>query len=230
MWNVSFRTLRPSSVTTDEQKAKRAKYMREWRAANPERAREISRKGTRTWRQKPGNQAKQSAKTRAWRAANPEKAREQSARSNVKRQREEGFAETNRQRANDHYHRDICRSRKLARERYQASPKDSIYRISLNLRSRLYRAIRNGQKVGSAVHDLGCSIEYLHAYLAGQFGPGMSWENHGSWHIDHIKPLASFDLTDPDQLRQACHYTNLQPLWAVDNHRKHAKLNWQRSE
>jgi hypothetical protein len=47
----------------------------------------------------------------------------------------------------------------------------------------------------------------------------MSWDNWTTdgWHIDHIKPLASFDLTDRQQLLLACHYTNLQPLWAIDN-------------
>ena len=45
----------------------------------------------------------------------------------------------------------------------------------------------------------------------------MSWENMGEWHLDHIRPCASFDLTDPDQQRQCFHYSNLQPLWASDN-------------
>jgi hypothetical protein len=49
----------------------------------------------------------------------------------------------------------------------------------------------------------------------------MTWENYGSWHIDHIKPFTAFDdLTDPEQQREVCHYTNLQPLWAEDNLRK----------
>ena len=54
-------------------------------------------------------------------------------------------------------------------------------------------------------------------------------ENHGDWHIDHITPLASVDLSDPAAVRSACHYTNLQPLWASVNHQKHAKLDWQGS-
>jgi hypothetical protein len=54
----------------------------------------------------------------------------------------------------------------------------------------------------------------------------MTWENwaHRGWHLDHIRPLASFDLTDESQLKEAIHYTNLQPLWAEDNIRKHAKI------
>ena len=52
----------------------------------------------------------------------------------------------------------------------------------------------------------------------------MTWDNHGEWHIDHIKPCASFDLTDADQQRECFNYTNLQPLWAKDNLSKGAKI------
>jgi len=54
----------------------------------------------------------------------------------------------------------------------------------------------------------------------------MTWDNWtlDGWHIDHIKPLASFDLTDRKQLLEACHYTNLQPLWAKDNLTKNDKI------
>lgn len=96
---------------------------------------------------------------------------------------------------------------------------DIQYKLSHNLRNRLGEAIKNNQKVGSAVKDLGCSIEELKTYLESKFLPGMNWDNwrRDGWHIDHIKPLASFDLTDRKQLLEACHYTNLQPLWAKDN-------------
>ena len=94
---------------------------------------------------------------------------------------------------------------------------DIGYKIRTNLRGRLWHAIKSGQKSGSAVRDLGCSIEELTQYLEPQFQPGMSWENYGEWHLDHLTPLSSFDLTDREQLLKACHYTNLQPLWKKDN-------------
>lgn len=101
------------------------------------------------------------------------------------------------------------------------------YKISVCLRARLNSAIRNNQKSGSAIKDLGCTTEELKVYLESRFLPGMSWENYGhkTWHIDHIVPLSRFDLSDPVQLKQACHFTNLQPLWAKDNLSKSNKIS-----
>lgn len=78
------------------------------------------------------------------------------------------------------------------------------------------------------MRDLGCSVTELRAYLEFRFQPGMTWANYGKgrsrWSIDHIRPLASFDLTDRAQLLEACHYTNLQPLWNPENSRKGSSL------
>jgi hypothetical protein len=72
---------------------------------------------------------------------------------------------------------------------------------------------------------VGCTVPELRQHLEAQFTEGMTWDSYGrhGWHVDHIRPCASFDLTDPEQQRQCFHYTNLQPLWAVDNIRKGAK-------
>lgn len=89
-------------------------------------------------------------------------------------------------------------------------------RLADNLRIRLRAALKGNFKSGSAVSDLGCSISELKLYIESQFQIGMSWDNWGKgndkWHIDHILPLNSFDLTDREQLLKACHYINLQPL------------------
>ena len=96
---------------------------------------------------------------------------------------------------------------------------DINFKLAQVLRKRLYSAIKGY----SAVDDLGCSIEELRFHLESQFKDNMSWDNYGEWHIDHIKPLASFDLTNEEELKKACNYTNLQPLWAKDNLKKGAK-------
>ena len=97
-------------------------------------------------------------------------------------------------------------------------------RISVNLRSRVNKAVKNNYKTGSAIRDLGCSINELKEYLESRFQAGMTWDNYGEWHIDHIVPLASFNLENREQLIKAYHYTNLQPLWARDNLSKGAKI------
>jgi len=73
---------------------------------------------------------------------------------------------------------------------------------------------------------IGCDVDKLIAHIESQFLTGMSWGNHGThgWHIDHVLPCASFDMSDPEQQRKCFHYTNLQPLWGPDNIRKGDKI------
>lgn len=66
----------------------------------------------------------------------------------------------------------------------------------------------------------GCTLGELKTHIESQFTEGMSWDNHGGWHIDHKRPCASFDLSDPRQALECFHFSNLQPLWSGDNHRK----------
>lgn len=77
---------------------------------------------------------------------------------------------------------------------------------------------------GSPVTELGCTIEQFCRYIASKWQAGMSWENYGrlGWHLDHIRPLASFDLSKAEEFKAAAHYSNYQPLWARDNQRKHS--------
>lgn len=99
-------------------------------------------------------------------------------------------------------------------------------KISKRLRTRMLKALKRvkGKKSKSFKDLLGCSIKHFMEYMEKLFKEGMSWDNHGGWHIDHIIPCASFDLTDPNQQIKCFHYTNLQPLWAEDNLRKKDKI------
>ena len=96
-------------------------------------------------------------------------------------------------------------------------------RLAHSVRVRITQMIKN--KSLNTVDILGCTWEELKVYLESKFQEGMSWENYGrdGWHIDHIKPLSKFNLNNPDELKKACHYSNLQPLWAKDNLRKSNK-------
>lgn len=105
------------------------------------------------------------------------------------------------------------------RERYHS---DIQFRIACCLRSRLTKLIKSC-KVGSSVFDLGCSLADFREYIESKFKSGMSWDNHGEWHLDHIRPLASFDLSNRDEFLKAVHFTNIQPLWALENKIKGAK-------
>jgi hypothetical protein len=117
--------------------------------------------------------------------------------------------------------------RAATRRAYQAERErtDLNYKIKKLLRTRLYHSIKGESRKGSAVSDLGCTIEQLKTYIESKFAPGMGWSNWSTngWHLDHVRPLSSFDLTDQEQLKKACHYTNLQPLWASDNLKKSNK-------
>jgi len=97
-------------------------------------------------------------------------------------------------------------------------------RIEGSLRKRLYEAIKNNDKTGHTMELLGCSIDEFKKHLQSKFQEGMSWENYGKWHIDHITPCARFDLSKPEEQKKSFHYTNLQPLWAKDNLSKGAKI------
>lgn len=99
-------------------------------------------------------------------------------------------------------------------------------KLQQNLRTRLRQAIRTNQKSGSAVSDLGCSIEKFKLWIEIHWQEGMNWNNYGKngWHIDHTIPLSKFDLRDRNELLKACHYTNLKPMWAMDNYKKGNKI------
>lgn len=105
---------------------------------------------------------------------------------------------------------------------YEHYYSDINFKLKCVLRNRIRESFNKTKyKLGSAVKDLGCTVQHLKLHLELFWDQGMSWDNYGNkegqWSIDHIKPLSSFDLTDRSQFLEACHYTNLQPLWHVDN-------------
>ena len=100
------------------------------------------------------------------------------------------------------------------------------YRLMDSLRGRLNSALRkrNVVKLETTMKLVGCSMPELIKHLENQFKSGMSWENREKWHIDHILPCVSFDLSKLEEQRKCFHYTNLQPLWAYESHSKGAKI------
>lgn len=161
------------------------------------------------------------AKNRAWSQANKEKHRELVKACTEKKKLE--YKKT----ASRYYqeNKETIHARRAARIKDHLPSK-----LADNLRSRVKQALRvwKKEKRGSSVRDLGCTMEEFIAYIETKFEAGMSWDNYGrdTWHLDHVRPLVSFNLEDPEQFKQAMHYTNLQPLWAEENLRKGSKLEW----
>jgi len=113
--------------------------------------------------------------------------------------------------------------KKLTEKYLERRRNDSDFKILTLLRGRIVKALKGYNKYSTTIKLLGCNTEELWIHLEKKFTKGMTRENHGEWHVDHIKPCASFDLTEPEQQKICFHYTNLQPLWAIDNLKKGAR-------
>lgn len=114
-----------------------------------------------------------------------------------------------------------ARNTQYVRERMKVDP---AFKLSYAIRCRVGQAFRTKSipKRGKTPSMLGCGWEELKVHIESQFQPGMTWENRGEWHVDHKIPL-SLAATAED-MERLCHYTNLQPLWALDNIRKGARM------
>lgn len=112
---------------------------------------------------------------------------------------------------------------KEAKRRCRSTPKG---RVEANVRGAIHKTITKGMKHKATFIALGYTAEELMAHLEAQFKQGMTWENYGKWHIDHIVPLAVHDYssTDDFDFKRAWALSNLQPLWARDNIAKGAKI------
>jgi hypothetical protein len=128
--------------------------------------------------------------------------------------------------ARDRYHKSNPDHRRMIKNTYyhnkrKNNPCDKI-------RQNLSRRIRDFIKKDNITTQdlLGCSFEEFQKYLESLFLSGMNWENYGvhGWHIDHIIPCDSFDLSNSNQIKQCFHFSNLQPLWAKDNIKKSNKI------
>lgn len=101
---------------------------------------------------------------------------------------------------------------------------DPIFKLkhTMNNRLLLFLKVKSITKKNKTFEIVGCTPEKLKSHLESQFVNGMSWDNMGQWHIDHIIPLSS--VNTEEEILKLCHYSNLQPLWAIDNMKKGSKL------
>lgn len=103
---------------------------------------------------------------------------------------------------------------------------DVSFKIKCNLRKRLSFLLKKSisEKTEQTMSCVGCSIDELKLHLSKSFRSGMSFDNYGEWHIDHIVPCSYFDFSVPEDVSRCFHYTNLQPLWATENREKSDKI------
>ena len=135
------------------------------------------------------------------------------------KQRYKKFIQNNPDKIKEYHKKSRPRVNIWKRNKYK---NDINFKLHKQLRDRLYHALASNVKSDSTINLLGCSIDQLKSHIESQFTIGMSWENWSfkGWHIDHIRPYSSFDLSDPTQQKECFHYSNLQPLWAIDNLKK----------
>lgn len=237
----STRHTKRNANETSEQREKRLAYHREWmrkfRAKYPEKVREANarfrerHKASERQRSRNNyirnrdaiianaceyakqNRAKINARRRARERENPERAKA-IRRASYLRCREKDKS------------RRIAKRESLAAYMRHKRLSDPSFLVADRLRRRVNCAIKRAgaNKKCSLAEVSGCSVEELVSHIERQFLPGMSWDNRQLWHIDHIIPCSAFNLTDIDQQKIAFHYSNLRPIWATDNHRKHAKI------
>jgi len=125
----------------------------------------------------------------------------------------------------------VKRRNKRFKERRKTDP---YFRMKLSLRGRLMSFVYRGRakKMVSTNKLIGCDWNFFKTYIEKQFydnpqnNKPMTWQNYGKWHIDHIKPMTSFNLLNLKDQYECCNFKNLQPLWAYENRKKSNKLNY----
>lgn len=111
--------------------------------------------------------------------------------------------------------------RALWRKKYKVDPAFTCKRM---LRNQIARIKRRTTWSKRSIEMLGCTYAEVRKWIESQFERGMTWANYGEWEIDHIIPIAAFDLTDERQVMCVNHYTNLRPLWAHENRSKRDRI------
>jgi hypothetical protein len=180
--------LKKAKKWKEKNKEKWLLYAKKFREENKEKYKQLYK----NWYKK--NKEKKLKKTQEWREKNKEKYKQLSK---------------------NWYEKNKKHIREKNKKRYKTDPN---FKMRSNISRRILLALKGKSKSANTMTLLGVSdIEFLWNYLEKQFKPGMTRENHGLWHVDHVIPCFSFDLTKPEEQAKCFHYTNLQPLWASEN-------------
>ena len=190
---------------------------REWNAANRART-----KAYKIEHNTPEIKARDYEKHKEWKDRNPERLEAYRAKNRAK-----VLSEDDRKRrslANKKYSKKPEIKTRTARQIVEREKIDLEFKLIRRLRARTYKCFKFPRSRSlSLINNIGCTKEFLLGYIENLFKPGMTWDNYGKWHVDHIKPLSLFNMLDESQFKQAVHYSNLQPLWALENIKKSNK-------
>lgn len=192
------RAIKSRKNKTQETKDRDRKNKSEWYIKNKERHNEMSRK----YREE--NKGSIRIKINEWEENNKER---------LEQTRKEWF-EKNR----------LILNKKSSERNKIRSKNDKVFVIKRLVRGRIWHLLKSKGLVKNKKTEemLGCSFDELKTHLENKFQDGMNWDNQGKWHIDHIIPLASANSIE--EIVELCNYKNLQPLWAIDNIKKGAKI------
>lgn len=139
--------------------------------------------------------------------------------------REQRYADKNRQKVNG-YKKKYVSENKDKRRAYERNRRktDPLFKLKITCRGRVRMALKSKsmRKSNPTVQILGAEIKVVKLHIEKLFSEGMGWDNHGEWEIDHRIPLASANTES--EILNLCHYTNLQPLWKLDNKKKSDKI------
>ena len=180
------------------------------------------------------NKERRSRDNKAWREKNADAIRAHSKLPEIKKaktDRQKAYYQRNKEKVKAYIRgwneKNKDRRREVKREyesdRYKADP---VYLIRKRLRARqnAILKIKGAYHAGKKAADfIGCSLEELKRHIESQFEIGMSWENRNLWHLDHIVPVSSFDLSKEEEVKKCFSFRNLRPLWAEENRQKGAK-------
>lgn len=177
-----------------ENKAHRFKYQKEYLKSHPEKAKQMSKR--KYWK----HREKNLAANQEWRQNNLAYAKEADRQYTLR----------NRKRITEHQCIYMAARRRS----------DPVFALTQNCRGRVWSALMKYKLTKSkrTFELIGCTPQFMRDFLEAQFVRGMTWENYGTfWEIDHIIPLASFDLADTEAQERAFHYSNCRPLEKLEN-------------
>lgn len=222
---------RKKRESTPEYKQKAKEYNKKYRENNKDKITEKKR----LYNSSPEAKQKSLERCRRYRS-NPESKAKEIARNSTpeakkkKAEYKKKYREANRELLNEKQREYIKKPEVKIRHKERMTT-DPQYALAWNGRHRRRKALnaQSATKIFSYNESLGCTPEFFKSYIESLFLEGMSWENYGAgkdkWHLDEIRPCASFDLTDPEQYKECFHYTNCQPLWSEDNVKKSSWWN-----